>query len=143
MPTHRRSSMVGPIMPRTNWFRRRSFLRRRTKKSRIRSSQNKLERQPRRKRSPRRRKGRQRNSCVCWEFRNWTIPAPKNRNPKYQISLALETVQFAVSDFGFEVQESSNFEILTRVALGSAASAHSSSYTLPESSQTRTDVCFC
>jgi len=44
---------------------------------------------------------------------NWTNPAPQIRNPKSQIGLWLKpaSVQFEVSDFGFEVQDSSNFQI--------------------------------
>jgi hypothetical protein len=41
------------------------------------------------------------------EFRNWTIPASQIRNPKFQIG----RVQLKISDFGFEMQESSNFKI--------------------------------
>src|SRR2546425_11719898 len=42
------------------------------------------------------------------EFRNWTNPASQIRNPKSQIGPA---VQSNISDFGFEMQDSSNFEI--------------------------------
>src|SRR5262249_52046302 len=39
------------------------------------------------------------------EIGNWTNPAPQIRNPKSQIGL-----RFEISDFGFEVQDSSNFK---------------------------------
>ena len=52
------------------------------------------------------------NSGDVDRIRNWTNPAPQIRNPKSQIGLWLKpaSVQFEVSDFGFEVQDSSNFE---------------------------------
>ena len=44
----------------------------------------------------------------CGEFRNWTNHASQNRNPKSRIGPA---VQSNISDFGFEMQDSSNFKI--------------------------------
>src|SRR5262249_45446797 len=37
---------------------------------------------------------------------NWTNPAPQIRDPKFLIG----RVQFSISDFGFEMQDSSNFK---------------------------------
>src|SRR5262245_30463666 len=62
---------------------------------------------------------------VTGAFRDWTSPASQIRNPKSQIGrlpalccvgghrppLQRCEVQFAISDFGFEVLDSSNFEI--------------------------------
>src|SRR6267142_2000714 len=48
------------------------------------------------------------------KFWNRTNPAPQIRNPKSSIGLPgtrLGKVQSDISDFGFEVQDSSNFEI--------------------------------
>ncbi|PYS43361.1 MAG: hypothetical protein DMG14_01185 [Acidobacteria bacterium] len=44
------------------------------------------------------------------KIRNWTNPASENRNPKFEIGLrAAQPVQFAISDFDFQMQDSSNF----------------------------------
>ena len=43
------------------------------------------------------------------EIENWTNPASQIRNPKYGIGL---TRAGPIGDFGFEIQDSSNFKIL-------------------------------
>src|SRR2546425_6765936 len=71
------------------------------------------------------------------KFRNWTNPASQIRNPKYQIGLS---VQLEISDFGFEMQDSSNFKIpLEYVTTISAPSGPERGQVLPSFSVSRFD----